>query len=177
VRWLIAGVLALSSCSALADGAVYGEVNLGAGGVRHSDLDFYPGFASLTLGAYVLPNIGIEVFADAGVRDHETDDFTLEVENAYGIATRFQSPSSRGVQGFIVLGYVNYQVEQASATDSVLAGSSVDEMFRGARVSVGLMQRLVKFPNVQLTGEYRHYNADQPIRLDALLLGVRFNTP
>lgn len=173
MRWLLAGVLALFCVTANADGPIYGELQLGAGGVRHSELDFWPGFGSVTAGAYVFPNIGIEVFADLGLSKDTSDGFSMEIEGAHGIAARFQSPPNRGIQGYIVLGYVSYLLEQRTAA----SGARVDETFRGVRASVGLMQRLSRFPNLQLTGEYRHYNADEPLRVDALVIGLRFNTP
>lgn len=177
LHWLIAGLLAVASSFATADGRFYGELQLGVGGVRHSELDFFPSFGSATAGVYVLPNIGIEIFGDLGLSSGESDGFRLELEGAEGIAARFQSPPSRGIQGYIVLGYVSYLLEQRSSPTGALASSSVDETFRGVRASVGLMQRLVRFPNLQITAEYRHYNADEPLRLDALVLGLRFNTP
>lgn len=175
MRWLIACVLLVASSQALAEGPVYAEVQIGAGGVRHSDLDFYPFFASATVGAYVLPNIGLEVFADTDIAAGEDEDFELAIEQAYGIAARFQSPPINGLQGFIVLGAVNYTLDQSFNSGSSTSTLSVNEDFTGVRVSVGLMQRLTRFPNLIVTAEYRHYNADEPLRLDALLLGLRVN--
>ena len=67
MRWLIACVLILVSPFALAEGRFYGEVQLAAGGVQHSDVDFYPVFGSVSAGIYVVPNIGVELFADTGL--------------------------------------------------------------------------------------------------------------
>lgn len=177
MRWLIACVLAVSSSFASADGPVYAELQFGAGGVSHSDLNFYPTFGSLNVGVYVLPNIGIELFADTSIGSDRTGDFDLELEQAYGIAARFQSPPVRGVQGYIVLGAVNYTLDQISQPSGNLPTSSINEDFTGARVSVGLMQRLKRTPNLLVSFEYRHYNAGEPLRLDALVLGLRVNTP
>lgn len=177
MRWLIACVLAVSSSFACADGPVYAELQFGAGGVSHSDLNFYPTFGSVNVGVYVLPNIGLELFADTGIQSDEAGGFDMELEQAYGIAARFQSPPIRGVQGYIVLGAVNYTLDQSANSAGSLSASSINEDFTGARVSVGVMQRLKRAPNLQVSFEYRHYNADEPLRLDALVLGLRVNTP
>ena len=177
MRWLIACVLVLISPFAKADGRFYGEVQLAAGGVQHSDIDFFPVFGSVSAGMFLVPNIGVELFADTGLSSDESDDFDMDIEQAYGIAARFQSPATGGLQGYIVLGYVNYTLDQDSRPTATLAGSSVNEDFSGARISVGLMQRLGRLPNLLVSAEYRHYNADQPIRVDALVLGLRVNTP
>lgn len=177
MRWLIACVLVLVSPFAMADGRFYGEVQLAAGGVQHSDVDFYPIFGSVSAGMYLVPNIGIELFVDAGLASDKSGEFDLDIEQAYGIAARLQSPANGGLQGFVVLGYVNYTLDQDSQPTTTLLGSSVTEDFTGARISVGLMQRLVRFPNLLVSAEYRHYNADQTLRVDALVFGLRVNTP
>ncbi len=177
MRWLIACLLVVSSSCTLADGPVYGELQLGAAGVSHSELDFYPVFGTLTLGAFVLPGIGIEVFADSSVAEGSDDNFDLDIEEAYGIAARFQSPPMRGLQGFIVLGLVNFTLDQEADSVGTVSLRPVNEEFRGARVSIGAMQRLERFPNLQFTAEYRHYNADEPLRVDAIVFGLRVNAP
>lgn len=177
LRWLIATMLLVTSSCALAEGPVYGELQLGAAGVRHSDLDFYPIFGTVSIGAYVMPNIGIELFADSGLVADDDDGFELDIEQAYGIALRLQSPPMNGVQGFIVLGAVNYTLNQESEGTNTVLAPTVNEEFTGARVSVGLMQRLVRFPNLLFTAEYRHYNADEPLRVDAIVFGLRVNAP
>lgn len=170
-------MLLISSSIASADGPVYGELMLGVGGVTNTDLEFYPALGSVSVGAYVYENIGVELFADSGLRSGEDADFTLDVDQAYGVALRLQSPPVDGVQGFIVLGAVSYTLEQQLSSGVAGSAAGVSDEFVGVRASIGLMQRLVRFPALQLTAEYRHYNADEPIRLDAVLLGLRFNAP
>lgn len=178
MRWLMACVLALTTSFATADGPVYGEIQAAGGAVQNSDLDFYPTFGSVNAGVYVFPNIGFEVFADSGIGSDVSGAFRMEIEGAYGIAARFQSPSSPGgTQGYIVLGLVNYTLDQSARGTANPSLGSVDEDFRGARVSIGFMQRLRSFRNLQFTAEYRHYNADEPLRVDALVIGLRVNAP
>ncbi len=175
MRWLIACVLLIASSQIHAQGPVFAELQVGGSGIRNGDLDFHPFFGSVTLGAFVLPNISLEVFADTGFAEGEDDNFELDIDQAFGIAARFQSPPVNGVQGFIVLGAVSYTLDQSFDSGNTVRGPSVNEEFTGVRVSVGLMQRLKRFPNLLFTTEYRHYNADEPIRLDALLIGLRVN--
>lgn len=172
MRWLIACVLLMTSASALADGPVYAEVQVGAAGVRHTDLDFYPSFGTLSLGAYVIPNIGIEIFGDTGISSGEDGNFDMEIEQAYGAALRFQSPPRNGLSGFITVGAVNYTLDQRLDVEGAAA---INEEFTGARFSVGITQRLTLIPGLLLTAEYRHYNADGPLRVDALMIGWRIN--
>ena len=177
MRWLIACVLLVTSSCSFAEGTLYGELQFGAGGVSNSDLDFIPLFGTITLGAFVAPNIGIEVHADAGLADGSDGDFSLDIEEAFGIAARFQSPPLNGLQGFLVLGVVQYTLEQRSDLAGTVSAASIRDDFLGARVSVGLMQRLKSVPNLLFTAEYRHYNANEPLRLDAIVFGLRVNTP
>lgn len=183
MRWLLAWFLVLPFAVASADSPLYGEVHIGAGGVRHSELDFYPAIGSVTAGLYVLPDIGIEVFADSGFSDGEDSDIEIELEEAFGVAARFQSPGQGGLHGYIVLGYVDFSLAQTSelqlttGESATSRESNIDERFTGARVSVGLMQRLSRFPALLLSAEYRNYYSDSSISVDGFLLGLRVNLP
>jgi len=177
LRWLIATVLLLTSSCALAEGRLYGELQLGGGGIRNSGLDFYPFFGTVTLGGYVARNIGIEIFGDSSVSPASDEGFEMDIEQAYGIALRLQSPPVNSVQGFIVLGAVNYTLDQRSESNPASEVDAINGEFTGMRVSVGLMQRLKRLPGLLFTAEYRHYNADEPLRVDAIVLGIRVNSP
>lgn len=177
MRWLIACVLTMFSSFANAEGPLYADLQLAAAGVSHSNLDFYPQFASVSAGVFLRPGIGVEIFADGGLASDRKEGFNLEIENAYGIAIRLQSPPIRRVHGYIVLGAVNYSIKQTASSTASLGGSSIEGDFTGMRVSVGMVERLERWENVMLSLEYRHYNADDPMRVDALLIGLRVNTP
>lgn len=155
-------------------GRSYGELYLGAGGVKVRDLDFYPLFAGLSAGAFVLPGIGVELFADASLADDEADGFQLEVERAYGAGVRFQSPSLEGLSGYIVLGYVEMSISQE--LDDAIDGDErrVEEDFTGVRASVGFVQRFDRIPWLSMSAEYRVYYVEDGLDLDAFLLGLRF---
>lgn len=177
MRWLLACVLAVSTSIAQADGPLYADVQFAAAGVNHSNLDFYPGFASFSAGLFVRKGIGFEVFADSGIRSDRKNGFDFEVTEAYGFGLRLQSPPVRRIQGYMVLGAVNFSVKQEANATASLGGSLIQGDFTGVRVSLGLMERLERWNNVLVSLEYRHYNADEPIHVDAILLGLRVNTP
>ncbi|MFK7889702.1 MAG: hypothetical protein AB8B63_02710 [Granulosicoccus sp.] len=176
MRWLIACILGLTTTFAVADGPVYAEVQFAGAMTSNENLDFYPTFGSVNAGIYLLPGIGMEVFGDLGLEASSDEGLEMELEGAYGVAARFQSPGTPGgLQGYIALGYVNYTLDQRPTGNSG-SSNAINEDFGGFRASVGLMQRLRSNPNLQLTAEYRHYNADEPLRIDALLIGLRVNT-
>lgn len=177
MRWLLACVLAVSTSIAQAEGPLYADVQVAAAGVSHSNLDFYPAFASVSAGLFVREGIGLEVFADSGIRSDRKNGFDLEVTEAYGFGLRLQSPPVRRIQGYMVLGAVNFTVNQQANATASLGGSLINGDFTGLRVSLGVMERLERWDNVLVTLEYRHYNADEPLNVDSLLLGLRVNTP
>jgi len=172
LRLIVALVLVLVSVHAHSAVSVYGEAQLGAGGVRHSNLDFYPGFGSFSGGIFVFDNIGIEAFVDTSLSDGEQGDFKLGIENAAGVAVRFQSPSQRSLQAYVLLGYVDFTLRQEGVT--ALGERFVKQPFEGIRFSVGVHQRLKKVQGLLFGVEYRNYYADSGITVDGLSVGLRF---
>ena len=171
MRWLLALLLTIPSLSVAAESQFYGEFQLGVHGIQHSELDFYPGFASGSVGVYVRPRIGVEVFYDRATKKGREDDFEIEVNEASGIAARFESPSKRGLQAYILLGYVTYSINQY---ENLVGSRRLDkENFTGARVSVGLAATLPRYRQLQLVLEYRNYDVDAPLNVDGFGLGIR----
>lgn len=152
---------------------VYADAQWGVQAVRHSDLDFYPLFSSGSLGLWLFDNIGVEVFGDAGLGSFEDDEFSVEVEEAGGVAMRFQSPPRNGFSLYLTAGYVDYQVAQV--VDDERGRARVSQGFAGLRLSLGIAQRLPVFDSVLLTGEYRNYYSEDELQLDSLALGLRIN--
>jgi len=179
-KWVCAVAVAMGAGSLSADeryvgGPLYAQAGIGIGGVRVGELDFYPAFVTATLGAYVLPGIGLELHADAGFREGRDDGFELELPLAYGAGVRFESPPERGLAGYIVLGYVAFEAEQALRENP--SATTVDEDFAGGRVSIGLVQRFERVPGLLLSAEYRKYAVEDGLDLDALVIGLRVNAP
>lgn len=172
MRLIVALVLVLVSAHAHSAVSVYGEARLGAGGVRHSNLDFYPGFASFSGGIFIFDNIGIEAFVDTPLSDGERSDFKLGVEDAAGVAVRFQSPAQRGLQAYVLLGYVDFTLKQKGVT--ALGERFVTQPFEGIRFSVGVHQRLKQVQGLLFGVEYRNYYADSGITVDGVSVGLRF---
>lgn len=171
MRWLLTLLLTLSSFSVAAESQFYGEFQLGVHGVQHSDLDFHPGFASGSVGMYVRQHIGVELFYDRGTSKAREDDFDIKVTEASGIAARFESPEQRGVQAYILLGYVTYSIDQYE--NLLNSRRLAQENFSGARVSLGLAKTLQRYRQAQLVFEYRNYDVDAPLNVDGFGLGIR----
>ncbi|MBX2881596.1 MAG: hypothetical protein KTR32_16740 [Granulosicoccus sp.] len=152
---------------------VYGDLHLALGGVQHSDVNFNPGFASLSVGVWLWKGIGIEVFGDKGLNAGNDGDFDLEITDASGFAARFQSPSSDGMFAYVVLGVVNTRIEQAEDDNDVQP--LLVQNYRGGRLSIGFGRELQIIPGGRLTAEYRNYFVDDDLQMDALSVGLQLN--
>lgn len=175
MRLIVTLLLVLLSAQAQAGIQLYGEARLGAGGVRHSDLDFYPGFGSFSAGLFVFDHIGIEGFVDTPISPGERGVFELDVTQAAGVAVRLQSPAQRGLQAYVLLGYVDFTLEQEE--DGVLGMRKVKQTFDGIRASIGVNQRLKTIQGLIFSVEYRNYYADSGITVDGVSVGLRFEMP
>jgi len=173
-RLIFAVLLLLAASPSQAAIKFYGEARLGASGVRHSELDFYPTFGSFSVGAFVFENIGIEGFVGTSISSHEADGFDLDVTQSSGAAVRLQSPAQLGgLEAYILLGYVNFNLEQVSDFDERLVSSS----FNGVRVGIGVHQRLKSVNGLIFGVEYRNDFSDSGITVDGLSLGLRYEMP
>ncbi len=173
MRTLLVFLLLSFAATAKAELPFYGEVRLGAGGVRHSDLDFFPVFGSLSAGLYLAPQIGVEGFVDIPLASGEKGVFEVEVPQASGLAVRFSSAAMRGLEAYVVFGYVAFELEQ-SASGSQATGL-ISETFTGVRTSIGIQQRLSLFPDLLVGLEYRNFATDSGVIVDGLSLGIRMD--
>jgi len=175
-RLVFAVLLLLAASQSQASITLYGEARLGAGGVRHSELDFYPTFGSFSAGVFVFENIGIEGFVGTSIASHETDGFDLDVTQSSGAALRLQSPAQLGgLEAYILLGYVNFSLEQEE--NGVVGSRVVKSSFNGVRVGIGVHQRLKSVNGLIVGVEYRNDYADSGITVDGLSLGLRYEMP
>lgn len=172
-RLVFAVLFLLAASQSQAAINLYGEARLGAGAVRHSDLDFYPRFGSLSAGVFVFENIGIEGYVSSSLGSDKQDGFDVEVTESSGAAVRFQSPPKLGgLQAYILLGYVSFQLQQIE--DGIEEPRTVKTTFDGVRVAIGVHQRL-KLVNGLIFGlEYRNDYADSGITVDGLSFGLRY---
>ncbi len=175
MRWLLAILFLFGTTSAAADSGFYGELHAGVKGVRHSELDFYPTFGSLSAGVFIVQNVGIEVFADVALSASEKGNFEIEIAHASGVAIRFQSPPQQGLRAYLTLGYVDFAVEQSEA--DTRGARQVTQGFSGGRVSVGITRQLASLPQLRVILEYRNYYVDQGITVDGLSFGLRVALP
>jgi len=152
---------------------VYADLQLGLNAISHSDLDFFPKVVSGGLGVWLFDNIGVEVHFDGGISSDRDGAFTIELEEAAGLSLRFQSPPVRGLAAFINIGYVDFQLVQVESDSR--GTRRVSEGFSGARISLGVVQRLPRFDFLHVTGEYRTYLSDSDLQVDTLAIGLRIN--
>jgi outer membrane protein with beta-barrel domain len=154
-----------------------------------SSMDFYAEFAANAVlqkvddtrfdlastevrgGAYVMPQIGLELFAGAGVVDDSKYDLTQSITQSYGIATRFESPMVDGTKAFILLGYaateLNLENDQGPAPGK--------EFFEGFSYGVGLEQQLFnKRSDWYLNGRWQSYYSSGDIDISVFGVGVRY---
>jgi len=171
-RLIFALLILLAASQSQAAIKLYGEARLGAGGVRHSGLDFYPQFGSFSAGVFVFDGIGIEGFVGSSLSSDEKDGFDLDITESSGVALRLQSPPQLGgLQAYILLGYVSFQLQQEERGSP---DSLVRTTFEGARVAVGIHQRLRLINGLMVGLEYRNDYADTGITVDGLSLGLRY---
>ncbi len=163
--------LILTTSSVQAESSFYGELRLGAGGVRHSNTDFFPGYGGLTGGFFLTHNIGVEAFVEFPLGVGAERGFDVRIPMASGVAARFQSPSVNGVEGYIVLGFTTFELEQENRNDP--AARTITGDFTGVRTSIGVQQHLSLFPGFLVALEYRNVNTDSGITTDGLSLGLR----
>lgn len=152
---------------------VFVDFQWGIQAVSHSDLDFNPTIASIGAGLWLFDNIGVDVFLDSNISDDRSDAFTVDIDEASGVGFRFQSPARRGLSLHVNLGYVTYRVVQLRQDER--GSRTVSETFAGARLGVGVAQRLRSFKNILITGEYRNYLSDDDLQADTLAIGLRVN--
>lgn len=175
MRFIIPLLLVLFAGQAHAGIKLYADARLGAGGVRHSELDFYPAFGSFSAGFFLYENIGLEAFVDTSIKSSSKNVFDLSITEASGIALRLQSPPERGLQAYVLLGYVDFTLSQDE--EGAAGARTVVQSFEGVRLSVGLQQRLEVAEGLIFGVEYRNYYADTGITVDGVSVGLRYEMP
>lgn len=175
LRFIIPLILVLFAGQAHAGIKLYADARLGAGGVRHSELDFYPTFGSFSAGFFMFENIGIEGFVDTSLTSGNKNIFDLSITEASGVALRLQSPPEQGLQAYVLIGYVDFTLSQDE--EGELGQRTVVQSFEGLRLSVGIQQHLEFVDGFIFGVEYRNYYADSGITVDGVSVGLRFEMP
>ena len=172
-RLFVALLILLAASQSQAAVKLYGEVRLGAGGVRHSDIDFYPQFGGFSAGVFIYDNIGIEGFFNSSIASDNRAGFEVDVTESSGAALRFQSPPQLGgLQAYILLGYVTFILEQQ--VNGIVGARPFDEDFTGAMVALGVHQNFKTVNGLSFGLEYRNHHADTGIIVDGLSFGLRY---
>ncbi len=170
MRLLLALILMLPALSAQAVGSLYGELRVGASGVRHSNLDFYPALASINAGIFIKRKIGIEAFVDAPLTEDSNGAFKTGLSRASGIGVRLQSPPRLGTEAYLSFGYVAFSIEQFENDER--GQRTVKQNFDGASVRIGIQKRLQVAKQLKVGLEYRNFYSDSGVTVDGLSLGL-----
>lgn len=173
---LVIGGVTVGSLTHAANGnalPVYADLQYTYGGVRHSNINFNPGFGTLAVGAWIRPGIGIEGFIDQASTSSQEGNFDLTLEQATGVGLRFQSPTTdHGVFSYVVLGMVSVDITQDESDER--GQRQVRQGFDGVRISLGFGYEFSGLDVLSLTGEYRHYAVDESIQIDGISFGLRW---
>jgi len=130
------------------------------------EASFNPLGASLRIGKYLEPQVGIELYGMAGLSDHDDLNINLDVTYSLGIMGRFESPESEGGKLYILLGYGITELDM----DRSETGSPGKESFHGFNYGGGAEFRLGQgekyYASLQAV---RYYDED-----DLSIVGVSF---
>lgn len=153
----------------------YVEPYVAGTGIDVGEADFHPFFGGITAGTLLRDGVGVEVHLDTELATDDAAGFELAYERGLGVALRLVSPPQRGLSGYAVIGYSQFSLRQRG--NQPLAGVTIEDEFAGARLSLGVVQRLRRIPWLSVSAEYRHYNVDGGLNVDAFALGLRAEIP
>ncbi len=171
MRALLAVFLLSISFPSFATDRLYGEIHGGFNVIQLSDLRFLPIQASVSFGGYFYKTLGVDVNLGGSLNEDRDEDIKLQLENQITLSVRFDSPPTRGVSAFVLIGWAQFDLSQ-SGDSSIGTTQTVSETFRGAAVSIGVRQQIGSGP-FSVVGSYRFFDVDEPLDFDTYTLGVR----
>jgi len=149
------------------------DVNYISSDIGNEDIgeaSFNPLGASLRIGKYLEPQVGIELYAMTGVSDHEDLDINLDVNYSLGIMGRFESPESEGGKLYILLGYGITELEMDRSETASPGKESFHGFNYGGGVEFCLGQGEKYYANLQAV---RYYDEDD-LSIDGMSFGLRY---
>lgn len=159
--------LYLSTASAT---ELYGEINTVYVFSKVDSQEFNPIALEARAGMYLEPQVGLEVYLGTGLSDDSQVDIDLSLSALAGVNLRFESPESKGMKVFILLGYgiSEWDIDRSGTGEP----GKVD--FDDFSYGGGLEWRIGKSKHwfVNLRGQ-RFLNKDD-LSLDSGSLGVRY---
>lgn len=159
-------VLPLSCASA---GQFYGEINYEIQYFDIASQSFTPQMISGSLGAWLMPGIGIEANAAASVLDDSEDGFSLETSHLGALNLRFESPHNNRATAYILLGGVTMKLN-GDHNGSQFPG---EETFNGYQVTLGLNQYFPNNPQLAVNLSATKYGVDEDFDSFGLRFGLR----
>lgn len=149
---------------------LYGEINAAYVFSQVDKEEFNPTALDARLGMYLEPQVGLEVYVGSGLSDDTEVDIDMSLTTLAGVNLRFESPESKGMKIFILLGYGMSEWDLDRSGTSEPGKVDFDDFSYGA----GFEWRIGKSKNwfVNLRGQ-RFLNKDD-LSLDTGSLGVRY---
>ena len=148
---------------------LYGE--LGAGYLMNDvdQTEFDSITTELRFGAYVQPQVGIELYAGVGVNDDKQIDIESGLSYMAGLAVRLESPESEGGKIFFLLGYGVAEID----VDRSGSGEPGKQSFDAVNYGLGAEFRLGNRNDLFLTVKGVRYYSKSGIGIDVAGLGIR----
>lgn len=122
------------------------------------------------LGAYIVDQIALELALATGVSDDQNSGMALKLDYQANLSARFESPESKGLKAFILLGYGLTSLD----LDRNASGKPGAEPFKNGNYGIGFDYRVSQESNLFLSLAWQRYYRDGGIRIDGTGLGLTF---
>jgi hypothetical protein len=131
--------------------------------------DFTMSALGIRAGAYIEPQLGIELYMAKGIESDEQSNIEMSLESVAGVVGRFESPETEnGFKLYVLLGYGMTELEMQRKTTAV----TDRELYHGFVYGGGGELRLGRSNSYLNVQGLRHYH-DNGITLNGLSIGFR----
>jgi len=148
---------------------LYGELSAGylMNDVDQTEFDSIT--TELRFGAYVQPQVGLELYAGTGLDDDKQIDIESGLSYMAGLAVRLESPESEGGKVFFLLGYGVTEID----VDRSGSGEPGKQSFDAVNYGLGAEFRLGNRNDLFLTVKGVRYYSKGGVGIDVAGLGIR----
>ncbi|MGK0440718.1 MAG: hypothetical protein ACJA0N_000513 [Pseudohongiellaceae bacterium] len=160
----------LAFCPLASADNFYSELSVLYTTTKFDGLSFSQTAAQARGGMYILPQIGIEIYASKGIDDDSNAGLTTEFDYNTGIDIRLETPEQKRAKLFVTLGYSQTAISM-SKQDSDFPGK---ETFRSPSVGIGYEVRAGRDNNISILGKYTYFYDDDEIRISGFNLGAKY---
>jgi len=166
---LIVMLLALGAGRSALALDVYGEAGVGYMMIDVDSASFNSPTIEARLGAYVQPQLGIELHAMTGLGDDTSQDIEVSMKSSANLLVRFETPERNGGKLFLLGGYGQTSLD----IDRSGTGKPGAEDFKHGNFGGGLEFSLGGSESVFLNLKWHRYYADGGVTIDVSGLGLR----